>query len=410
MKTDKNSQTLTSSGTLLQTEQAFPDTNPYRIIHGDALQELRKLPDASVDLVLTDPPYLVRYKDRSGRTVANDDNSRWLFPAFSELFRVLKPNSYCVSFYGWLQADRFLSIWRECGFQPVGHFVFVKHYASCVRHNRMQHEQAYLLAKGNPLPPQRPPADVLPWQYTGNKLHPTQKPVGSLTPLIEAYSRPNGLVLDPFAGSGSTGVAALSYRRRCLLIEKEAAYYQIAQRRLDNLPYHITHPYVDNDPEVVRVSRNLLHETDNVRVIQQDLKFIKVWLKPDRFQNIDITKPVGILLVAVLHFVTNDSEVGDILSFLKARLAPGSFLVISHSTSDGRTQEVMQSLVANYKRQVNDVKLRSNAEIAALVQGFELIEPGLVPISNWKPQLPDMLVGKPVDTENSRLLACVAEI
>jgi site-specific DNA-methyltransferase (adenine-specific) len=218
-------------------------TNKVRL--GDCVKVLRQLPDACADMILTDPPYLVRYKDRSGRTVANDDNTRWMFPAFSELYRVLKPNSYCVSFYGWGKADRFLSVWRECGFYPVGHLVWVKRYASCVRHSRMMHEQAYLLAKGNPLPPRNPPADVLPWYYTGNKLHPTQKPVDSLKPLIEAYTRPNGLVIDPFAGSGSTGVAALLCRRRYLLIEKEMAHYKTACARLERLPYHLTAPYTN---------------------------------------------------------------------------------------------------------------------------------------------------------------------
>ena len=222
------------------TEKASPSN--FQVIHGDCLQELRKLPDASADLVLTDPPYLVRYRDRAGRTVANDDNGRWLFPAFAELFRVLKLNTYCLSFYGWSKAERFLSAWKECGFQPIGHFVWVKRYASCVRHNQMKHEQAYLLAKGNPLPPKCPPADVLPWSYTGNRLHPTQKPVGSLVPIVEAYAPRNGLVLDPFAGSGSTGVAALQCRRRCLLIEKEAEHYRTICRRFDKLPYHLTTP------------------------------------------------------------------------------------------------------------------------------------------------------------------------
>jgi site-specific DNA-methyltransferase (adenine-specific) len=223
-----------------------------RVAHGDCIQLLRHLPDACADLVFTDPPYLVRYKDRAGRTVANDDNSRWLYPAFAELFRVLKPNSYCISFYGWGKADRFLSVWRECGFQPVGHFVWVKRYASCVRHTQMKHEQAYLLAKGNPLPPKSPPADVLSWTYTGNRLHPTQKPVCGLTPLIEAYSRRHGLVLDPFAGSGSTGVAALQCRRRCLLIEKDAAHYQTAQARLDRLPYNLKVTFRNNASHVAR--------------------------------------------------------------------------------------------------------------------------------------------------------------
>lgn len=206
------------------------------------------MPNASVDFVLTDPPYLVRYKDRSGRMIENDDNTHWLFPAFSEVFRVLKPDAYCVSFYGWTKAERFLSVWKECGFRPVGHFVWVKRYASCVRHSQMKHEQAYLLAKGNPLPPKNPPADVLPWYYTGNRLHPTQKSVASLTPLIEAYSRPGATVLDPFGGSGSTGVAALISHRRCLLIEKDAAYYQAMRQRFDNLPYHISHHCPPRNP------------------------------------------------------------------------------------------------------------------------------------------------------------------
>jgi site-specific DNA-methyltransferase (adenine-specific) len=264
MKTDKNSQTSTTSGTLPQPEQTVSDNTPdtirdrsylgtipqfecvntsipcNRIFQGDCIEQLRRFRAESVDFVLTDPPYLVAYKDRTGRSIQNDDNSRWLFPAFAELYRVLKPNSYCVSFYGWSKAERFLSAWKECGFQPVGHFVWVKRYASCVRHSQMKHEQAYLLAKGNPPPPKNPPADVLPWQYTGNKLHPTQKPVMALTPLIEAYSPRQGVVLDPFAGSGSTGVAALHCRRRCLLIEKDPTHYETIRARFENLPHHLT--------------------------------------------------------------------------------------------------------------------------------------------------------------------------
>lgn len=211
-----------------------PSASPWldRVIQGDCQQVLRQLPGACVDMVLTDPPYLVQYRDRSGRHIANDDNSRWVFPAFSELYRVLKPDSYCVSFYGWSKLGHFLTAWREVGFRPVGHFVWVKRYASCMRHTRMMHEQAYLLAKGNPALPVKPPADVLPWKYTGNRLHPTQKPVASLTPLIEAFSRPGGIVLDPFAGSGSTGVAARLCHRQFVLIEQDAGYHRAAQERL----------------------------------------------------------------------------------------------------------------------------------------------------------------------------------
>lgn len=203
-----------------------------RVILGDCLQVLRTLPDSSVDFVLTDPPYLVRYQDRTGRIVPNDDNARWLYPAFAELCRVLKPNAYCVSFYGWSQADKFLAAWRMAGLAPCGHIVWTKSYPSGTRHLQSRHEQAYLLAKGSPVPPMVAMPDVLPWRYSGNHLHPTQKPVESLKPIIEAFCPAGGVVLDPFAGSGSTGVAAKECGRRFVLIEKHQPYHQAAASRL----------------------------------------------------------------------------------------------------------------------------------------------------------------------------------
>jgi site-specific DNA-methyltransferase (adenine-specific) len=103
-----------------------------------------------------------------------------------------------VSFYGWSKADRFIAAWRSAGFRMVGHLVFRKKYASSARFLRYQHEQAYLLAKGDVTPPAAPMPDVLDWVYTGNRLHPTQKPVQILRPLIDAFCRPGGTVLDPF--------------------------------------------------------------------------------------------------------------------------------------------------------------------------------------------------------------------
>ena len=71
------------------------------------LQLMRTLPPSSVDLVVTDPPYITRYSDRSGRSVANDDNARWLRPAFAQMHRLLKSAAFCISFYGWNKADLF---------------------------------------------------------------------------------------------------------------------------------------------------------------------------------------------------------------------------------------------------------------------------------------------------------------
>ena len=132
----------------------------------------------------------MNYRDRTGRHVQNDDNAAWLKPAYREMFRVLRPDAFCVSFYGYTKIDLFMDAWKSAGFRIAGHFVFPKKYSSSSYHTQYRHEQAYLLAKGWPAKPARPPPDVLDWTYTGNRLHPTQKPLGILRPLIEAFSLP----------------------------------------------------------------------------------------------------------------------------------------------------------------------------------------------------------------------------
>jgi len=166
--------------------------------------------------VLTDPPYIARYKSRDGRTVPNDDNSAWLKPAFGETFRVLRRDTFCVSFYGWPHADRFIQAYRAAGSRVAGHFVFPKRYTCGSKFLRYQHECAYLLAKGYPKEPADTIGDVIDWTYSGNKLHPTPKPLSVLLPMVETFSPPRGVVLDPFSGSGSS-------LRRCLAVHGSAS-------------------------------------------------------------------------------------------------------------------------------------------------------------------------------------------
>jgi site-specific DNA-methyltransferase (adenine-specific) len=215
--------------TTVHTEQSS-FTN--RILHGDCVDVMRQMRDNSVDFVLTDPPYLVNYHDREGRSIQNDVNADWLKPAMSEAFRVLKQNRLMLCFYGWTKIDAFFEAWRNAGFQPVGHIVFRKSYSSKSRFLRYQHEQGFLLAKGRPPLPKQPLADVMDMPYSGNKLHPTQKPVPVLASLIRSFSLPGEIVLDAFAGSGSTCAAAALTGRRYIGIELDDAYFAQACARL----------------------------------------------------------------------------------------------------------------------------------------------------------------------------------
>jgi adenine-specific DNA-methyltransferase len=213
-------------------------TNHNRILQGDCTQLLKTIPDKTVDFVLTDPPYGVNYRDRAGRSIANDVDPTNILTAFDDIHRALKPDSFCVSFYGWNRIDAFFSAWTKAGFTPVGHIVWNKSYASNTGFLRYRHEQAYVLAKGRPAKPAQPIDDVQPWEYSGNRAHPTEKAVSVLSPLVQTFSRPGNLVMDPFAGSGSTLVAAALLKRSYLGIELEPQYCKVAENRLAGVTRH----------------------------------------------------------------------------------------------------------------------------------------------------------------------------
>jgi site-specific DNA-methyltransferase (adenine-specific) len=117
--------------------------------------------------------------------------------------------------------------------------VFRKTYSSKSRFLSYRHEQAYLLAKGRPPLPKQPQADVIDMPYSGNKLHPTQKPVEALAPLLRSFTLPGELVLDPFAGSGSSCAAALLTGRKYIGVELDAEYFRQATARLNRIQERI---------------------------------------------------------------------------------------------------------------------------------------------------------------------------
>lgn len=205
----------------------YYDDGQITIYCADCRDVLPGIAPGSVDLVLTDPPYLVDYQGRWGSdwdAIANDKDGSWLLPTFTEVYRVLSDAGVCVSFYGWPAVDQFMTAWKASGFRPVSHMVWVKNVWGLGYYTRGQHEQGFVLAKPGTRKPDRAISDVLDFRRVSEPVHPTQKPVGALRPIIDAFAPTNGVVLDPFMGSGSTLRAAKDLGRRAIGIDVEEKY------------------------------------------------------------------------------------------------------------------------------------------------------------------------------------------
>lgn len=217
------------------TPTPYYERDGITLYHGDCRRILPQLEPESFDLVLTDPPYLVSYSGRWGSNwepIEGDSDPSWIIPVYGDLFRLLKPDSLCMTFYGWPHAETFLSSWRLVGFRPVSVFVLVKRRMGLGYFTRAQHEQAYLLAKGRPNKPSMAPSDVLDWAMPRVALHPNQKPVGAISKLLSSFSPESSSVLDPFCGSGSTLVAARQCGRRAVGIEIDERFCEVTAMRL----------------------------------------------------------------------------------------------------------------------------------------------------------------------------------
>jgi hypothetical protein len=144
--------------------------------------------------------------------------------------------------------------------------------------------------------------------------------------------------------------------------------------------------YVDNDEVAVAHSRLMLDDVPDATVIQADLREpAKILADPETQLLIDFTRPVALLLVAVLHFVPDEANPAQILATLRDAVAPGSYLVICHSCRDLKPDTADSATALYNSRVAAQLRIRTRDEIAALFDGFTLVEPGLVWIPEWRP-------------------------
>lgn len=268
------------------------------LLQGNCFDLMKSIPDGSVDLVLTDPPY--------NNTDCEWDAVKCDFPRlFNELLRVLKPNGALLMFCQMpLAAElvmmqrkifRYQWVWeksRACGFANANkmpmraHEIILTFYRKLPTYNRVPLEnqagKAYSITRtkhyesevyrcykngktktehtpyhtendGN-----RAPRDVIYFDsefYTKSRdevTHPTRKPQALCEYLIKQYSQPGELVLDPFCGSGTTAAAALATGRRYWTCELEDKYFDLASKRLAQLEADMANPLFspDSNPEL----------------------------------------------------------------------------------------------------------------------------------------------------------------
>lgn len=149
--------------------------------------------------------------------------------------------------------------------------------------------------------------------------------------------------------------------------------------------------YVDHDPVAVAHSKAVLDGNDNATIVAADLRAPRQILdSPETRKLIDLDRPVGLLLVSVLHFLEDEDKPFAAVAELTDALAPGSLIVVCHAAYAGipLPQEQVAGTVGVYKDIRNPLVMRTEQEIAGFFDGYDLVEPGLVPMGNWRPECP----------------------
>jgi DNA modification methylase len=221
------------------------------IYHGDCLEVMATMSDASVDTIVADPPYSSGTRREAAKTLRAKTMIRgdrqwfgtdslttngfvWLMRGFAlECRRLLKDGGHLFVFIDWRMMPALSGAIESADLRPMSLIVWDKGHFGMGAHFRNQHELILHFAKGDPRPALRHDvANVIRQKSDRDSEHPTEKPVALLWQLISTVTPPGGVVLDPFAGSGSTLVAAREADCEGIGIEREAEYVAIAEARL----------------------------------------------------------------------------------------------------------------------------------------------------------------------------------
>jgi hypothetical protein len=155
--------------------------------------------------------------------------------------------------------------------------------------------------------------------------------------------------------------------------------------------------YLDIDPVAVAHTRHILAGIHHADVVQEDFRAPEQILDaPEVRRLLDLTQPVAVLVLALLHHLPDVDDPADLISRLTGPLVAGSYLAISHGTEDGRRNGAVGKEI--YRRSGLSIMSRSRAQVKAMFDGWELVEPGVVWVPEWHPEWPDDPRRRPEDS------------
>lgn len=242
-----------------------------QLYQGDVLEVLADVDDSTVDAIVTDPPYCSGAATEAGKARSTHQGLRtesvgsgkrfawfgsdnmttggvvWLMRSVAvEAFRLLvEGGSLCV-FCDWRMAPVLAPALESAGLRLQNLVVWDKGSMGLGRGFRMQHELVLHLTKGVGVYHDESTGNVIRTAREGNdRVHPTQKPLPLLQRIVRVVAPGGGLVVDPFAGSGSTAVACVREGRRCIAADRRADYLATAAKRLDECGQQASLPLAD---------------------------------------------------------------------------------------------------------------------------------------------------------------------
>jgi hypothetical protein len=146
--------------------------------------------------------------------------------------------------------------------------------------------------------------------------------------------------------------------------------------------------YVDVDPIAVSHSRAILADNRQTAVVQADARNTdRILADPEVQRLLDLSKPVAVLLLGVLHFIPDSDDPAGIVARLREAVAPGSYIVLVNATYEDQSPEVIEAQKLS-GRTSTEIVLRSRAELLDQFSGLTLVEPGLVHLPLWRPDSP----------------------